>query len=130
MRMLSLDELLALYFRIMRETGGAARVLDIGAVKSAIAQPKMTFDGVELYPSLAEKAAAIGYSLIANHPFMDGNKRIGQAVMEAVLLRNGHEVDASIDEQEEVILRAARGEMTRRELSLWVQTHMRPRRTV
>lgn len=130
MRLLSLDELLALYFRIMHETGGAAGVLDIGAVKFAITQPKMTFDGVELYPSLAEKAAPIGHSLIANHPFMDGNKRIGQAVMEAVLLRNGHEVDASIEEQEEVILSVARGEKTRRELTLWLQTRMRPRRPV
>jgi death-on-curing protein len=127
MRLLSLDEVLALYYRIMRDTGGAAGVLNVDTVKSALTQPKLTFDGVELYPSLAEKASAIGHSLIANHPFLDGNKRIGQAVMEAVLIRNGYEVSASIDEQEQIILCVARGEMTRRELSEWLQAHMQLR---
>lgn len=127
MRLLTFDEVLLLYYRIMRDTGGAAGVLNENAVKSALAQARQTFDGIDLYPTLAEKAAAIGHALIANHPFMDGNKRIGQAVMEGVLLRNGFEIRASADEQEEIILQIARGEMERKALAEWLQPRLRPR---
>jgi prophage maintenance system killer protein len=61
-------------------------------LESAMGQPRQTFDGVDLYPSLAGKAAALGYSLIMNHPFIDGNKRIGHAALEATLMLNGHEL--------------------------------------
>ncbi|NUM52607.1 MAG: type II toxin-antitoxin system death-on-curing family toxin [Candidatus Hydrogenedentes bacterium] len=128
MRLLTFDEVLLLYYRIMRETGGAAGLLNEGAVKLALAQPKLTFDGEDLYPTLASKASAVGHSLIANHPFMDGNKRIGHAVMEAVLLRNGYEITASVGEQEQVILEAAQGTLSRVGLSEWLETKMQPRK--
>ncbi len=67
----------------------------------------MTFDGQELYPTLVEKAAALGFSLVTSHPFVDGNKRLGHAAMETFLLMNGHEIEASVDEQEDLILRWA-----------------------
>jgi death-on-curing protein len=57
-----------------------------------------------LYPDLASKAAELGHSLIQNHPFVDGNKRVGHAAMEVFLLLNGHEIDASVDEQETIII--------------------------
>jgi death-on-curing protein len=79
----------------MDATGGLMGIRDLGALESAIAQPYMTFDGNELYPSLAEKAAALGFSLIQNHPFADGNKRTGHAVMEGYLVANGYEIIAS-----------------------------------
>jgi death-on-curing protein len=60
----------------------------------------MTFGGADVYPSLIEKAAALAYSLVMNHPFVDGNKRVGQMAMEATLLRNGFEVYAPVDDQE------------------------------
>lgn len=62
-------------------------------------QPLQVFGGQELYPSLVEKAAAPGYFLIQNHPFVDGNKRIGHAAMETLLVLNGFEISASVDEQ-------------------------------
>jgi death on curing protein len=72
-RYLSLGEVVALHRLVVEQAGGAAGLRDLGALESAVAQPRATFDGKELYPSLAEKAAALGYSLALNHPFVDGN---------------------------------------------------------
>jgi death-on-curing protein len=123
MRLLTFDEVLTLYYRIIRDTGGAAGILNESAIKSALAQARMTFDGIDLYPTIIEKASAIGHSLVSNHPFLDGNKRIGHAVMEAVLLRNGYEIVATVDAQEEIILNIAKGELNRRALSEWLAAH-------
>jgi death on curing protein len=71
----------------------------------------MTFGGEDLYPSLLEKAAALGFSIIMNHPFVDGNKRTGHAAMETFLILNGMEINASVDEQERVVLAIASGEL-------------------
>ncbi|WP_227699186.1 type II toxin-antitoxin system death-on-curing family toxin [Spirosoma radiotolerans] len=89
-------------------------------------QPFATFDGDELYPSLIEKAALAGYLLICNHPFVDGNKRIGHAVMEAHLVLNGFEIDASIEEQEQVILQVADGMLSREQFTDWLGKHVKP----
>ena len=93
-------------------------------LESAIAQPAMSFGGVELYPTLAEKAAALGFSLIMNHPFVDGNKRVGHAAMETLLVLNGHELRADVDEQERVILGVAAGTIRREEFFTWVSAHI------
>ena len=82
----------------------------------------MTFGDNELYPTLAEKAAALGFSLIQNHPFVDGNKRTGHAAMEIFLLLNGFEIDASVDEQEQVILQVASSQRNRSEFADWVES--------
>ena len=84
----------------------------------------MTFGGAELYPTLADKAAALGFSLICNHPFVDGNKRIGHAAMESFLVLNGYELTASVDEQEAVILNVASGQMKRDDFTEWVKNHL------
>lgn len=81
-------------------------------MESAVAQPEASFGGEELYPDLA----ALGHALIQNHPFVDGNKRIGHAAMEVFLLLNGHEIDASVDEQEQIIIEVASGKVPRIEL--------------
>lgn len=90
MRYLTIAEVLETYQRVMQQTGGLVGIRDLGALESAIAQPYMTFGGNELYPSLAEKAAALGFSLIQNHPFADGNKCTGHAAMETFLALNGY----------------------------------------
>jgi len=69
----------------------------------------MTLAGSDLYPTLAEKAAALCFSLVGNHPFVDGNKRVGHATMETFLVLNGTEIDASVGEQERVMLDLAAG---------------------
>jgi death-on-curing protein len=91
------------------------------ALDSAVAQPQMTFGGVDLYTTVARKAAALGHSLISNHPFIDGNKRVGHAAMEVMLLLNGHEIVASVNEQEEVIIAVASGTMSRDEFASWIE---------
>ncbi len=124
MRYLALGDILELYRRIMEETGGGIGIRDINGLMSALAQPRMTFEGKDLYPSVAAKAAALGFSLIMNHPFLDGNKRVGHAAMELFLLMNGHEIVAAVDEQQAVILRVAQGQLRRDEVLNWLQLHL------
>ncbi len=99
---------------------------DPNGLESALAQPRMTFGGEDLYPSLVEKAAALGFSLVMNHPFVDGNKRVGHAAMETFLVLNGYEIQASVDDQEEVILRLAAGELDRPTFTAWLRERLRP----
>lgn len=89
MRYLTLVEVLELHRRIIEQSGGALGVRDFGLLESAIAQPQMAFGGDDLYPSLTEKSAALGFSIIMNHPFVDGNKRTGHAAVETFLVMNG-----------------------------------------
>ena len=121
MRFLTLIEVLELHRRVVEQSGGAFGIRDVGLLKSAIAQPHMTFGGEDLYPSLLEKAAALGFSIIMNHPFVDGNKRAGHAATETFLVLNGLEINASVDEQERVVLAIASGELGREAFVEWLQ---------
>jgi death on curing protein len=123
-RYLKLLEVLELHRRVMEQSGGASGVRDLGLLESALAQPLMTFGGEDLYPSVVEKACALGFSLIMNHPFVDGNKRIGHAAMEVFLILNGMEINASVDEQEQIILAIAAGEKGREAFLEWLQEHI------
>ena len=124
MRYLSLQEVISLHSLIITQSGGSSGLRDRGALESAIAQPEASFAGEELYPDLATKAGALGHSLIQNHPFVDGNKRIGHGAMEVFLLLNGHEIEASVDEQETIIIGVASGKISRIELSEWLREYM------
>ncbi len=126
MRYLTVGEVLSLHDRLLATTGGAAGVRDLGIVESAVAQPKATFGGADLYPSLVEKAAALGFSLVRGHAFLDGNKRIAHAALEVFLVLNGHELVAHVDEQEMTFLGLAEGTMTRDELVEWLRRNVRP----
>jgi death-on-curing protein len=123
-RYLALNEVLELYHRIMERSGGSIGIHNLNALESALAQPRMTFGGEDLYPSLVDKASALGFSLIQNHPFIDGNKRIGHAAMETFLVLNGFEIDASVEEQEQIILKIASGKMEREPLAEWLRAHV------
>ena len=124
MRFLTLGEVIELHQRLLAQSGGGSGLRDLGLLESALAQPRATFDGTDLHQTIAEKAAAVGFALIANHPFVDGNKRIGHAVMEVFLVLNGHEIDASVDDQERVILAVASGHLDRAGLSQWLKSHL------
>lgn len=126
MRYISLRQVLELHRRIVNQSGGTPGILNPGALESALQQPRMTFGGGDLYTTLAEKAAALAFSIIRNHPFVDGNKRIGHAAMEVFLILNGYEIWASVDDAEEVILRVASGEMGRQEFTDWIEDHQHP----
>jgi len=120
-RYLSLSEALELHRRIIGQSGGALGVLNLSSLESALAQPRMTFGGKELYPSIVDKASALGYSLIQNHPFLDGNKRTGHAAMELFLVLNGFEIQSSVDEQERTILQVASGKIDRDTFTRWLR---------
>jgi death-on-curing protein len=121
MRYLILNEVLALHDRLLAQSGGSPGIRDLGALESALAQPRQTFAGEELYPTVVTKAAAMGFSIIQNHPFVDGNKRAGHAAMEVFLILNGFEIQASLDKQEATILQVASSQMSRQTFSVWLE---------
>jgi death-on-curing protein len=123
MRYLSLPELLVLHDHVITSTGGSFGVRDLPALESALAQPRATFNGNELYPDIVAKAVTLGFLLVANHPFVDGNKRVGHAAMEVFLVLNGHEIEADIDEQEHIILSIASGQLNRPDFEQWLRQH-------
>ena len=125
MRYLTVSEALELHRQIIDQSGGAMGILNLGGLESAIAQPRMTFAGSDLYPTVADKASALAYSLIQNHPFVDGNKRTGHAAMEVFLVLNSFEIQAPLSEQEQMILQVASGDMTRDRFTNWLQKHLR-----
>ena len=125
MRYLTVSEVIELYRQMMETSGGTVGILSIEALESAIAQPRATFDGKELYPTIIEKATALGFSLIMNHAFVDGNKRIGHYAMETFLVINGHQLNASVDEQESTILQLASGKLNRDAFTNWIREHTR-----
>jgi death-on-curing protein len=93
MRHLTLGEVVELHRRLLLASGGAPGIRDIRLLESALAQPAAMFDGADLHPTLVDKAAALGFSLVANHPFVDGNKRIGHAAIEVFLVLKSGFVD-------------------------------------
>ena len=109
MRLLTLGDVVELHRRLIEQSGGATGIRDLSLLESALAQPGATFDGVDLHATLIEKAAALGFALVANHSFIDGNKRVGHAAMEVMLVLNGYEIDAPVDEQERLVLDVASG---------------------
>ena len=128
MRNVTVEQVLELHALVLEQSGGTPGLRDRGALESAVAQPQMAFGGVEMYPTLAAKAGALCYSLVQNHAFVDGNKRIGHAAMEVLLVVNGFELDADVDEQERVIFSVASSQTSRDELIAWVESHVVPRR--
>lgn len=124
MRYLTVEEVQRLHQQVLDETGGGSGVRDQGALESAVAQPQMAFGGQELYPTLADKAGALGFSLAMNHAFLDGNKRIAHAAMEVFMVLNGAELNASVDGQEKVMLELAAGKLDREAFVEWIRQHL------
>jgi death-on-curing protein len=123
-RYLTFAEVLELHRLVVEQAGGAAGVRDLGALESAVAQPRATFGGEDLYPTLAAKAGALGYSLALNHAFVDGNKRVAHAALETFLVLNGHELRADVDEAEARMLVLAAGQLSREAFTAWVAAHL------
>lgn len=120
---LTTDEVILLQSQVIAQSGGLSGVKNRGLIDSAVAQPRQSFGGVDLYPTLAEKAAALGYSLASNHGFEDGNKRIAHAALEAFLVMNGHELNAPVDEQEQLFWQLASKQVSRETFTEWVIAH-------
>ena len=114
------EKVLSLHNLLTTETGGELNVLDKNLLDSALESVFQTFDGQELYPSREEKGARLGYSLISNHAFVDGNKRIGMFVMMIFLEINGIKIEPSVDDVARVGLAVAAGEMSYDDLLNWI----------
>ena len=129
MRYLTLGEVVALHRAILAATLGAESIRDLGALESALAQPKATFGGTDLYPSVVDKASALAVGLAMNHPFVDGNKRIAHAAMAVFLDLNGFAIEATVDEQEQLMLSLAAGQVSRADLTAWLESHVATRKS-
>ena len=110
---LSVDDVLAIHRRVVSEFGGDPGIRDRGLLDSAVAMPQATFDGQDLHSGAATKAAAYHYHLCANHPFVDGNKRVAVAAAEVFLLLNGYELYAIDAGVEELTLGVAGGKLSK-----------------
>ena len=120
---LTKKQLLLLHEELMTETGGAAGIRDEGLLDSALAAPFQSFEGHTPYPSLQQKAARLGYGLVKDHPFVDGNKRIGAHAMLVFLALNGVVLDYTQEELADAFLNLAAGKIGFDELLQWVLAH-------
>lgn len=115
------ETVLEIHRRKIERYGGMPGVRDEGLLEAAIAQPWQSFDGVDLYPSVAEKAARIGYEVISQHPFADGNKRTGAALVGVLLRANGQHFKPRSDDYIQTVLGVADGSLGYEELLEFVK---------
>ena len=120
---LTKKQLLLLHEELITATGGAAGIRDEGLLDSALAAPFQSFEGHTPYPSLQQKAARLGYGLVKDHPFVDGNKRIGAHAMLVFLALNGVELEYTQEELADTFLNLAAGKIGFEELLRWILTH-------
>ena len=123
MKMMSERQILLLHDHLIAETGGSVGLRDSALLKSALAAPFQSFGDTDAYPSLQQKAARLGYGLIKNHPFVDGNKRIGTHAMLVFLVLNGIELEYDQNELTAIILSVASGESNYADLLNWLLSH-------
>ena len=123
-RYLTKEEVIELHRRSLERFGGMPGLRDEGLFDSALAQPQAAFGGQELYPTLAAKAAALAFSLINNHAFVDGNKRVGFAAMAVFFELNSQKLVCSADDGEATVLAVASGQMDRTQLTAWIESNL------
>ena len=124
MNILTKQQILLLHSQLIRQSGGSDGVRDERMLDSAISQPFQTFDNMELYPGIVDKAVRLGYGLITNHPFVDGNKRIGTHAMLVTLDINGIELQYQDEDLIQLILKIASGKADDHVLRTWVLAHI------
>ncbi|MFR3141194.1 type II toxin-antitoxin system death-on-curing family toxin [Clostridium sp. AM29-11AC] len=120
---LSKSQILLIHDQLISETGGSSGLRDEGMLDSALNAPFQTFGGEDVYPSLQKKAARLCFGLVKNHPFVDGNKRIGAHAMLVFLALNGIELQHTQSELSDVILQLAAGEIEATDLLRWILAH-------
>ena len=123
MKRLTKRQILLLHSELIRETGGMDGLRDEGLLDSALNAPFQSFGGAQIFPSLQQKAARLGYGLIANHAFVDGNKRIGAHVMLVFLSLNGIELEYTQEQLTDMILKAASGTLQFEDMVTWIIEH-------
>lgn len=125
MILLRKEKILEMHHELIQRFGGADGISDETLLDSALVAPFQSFSGQELYPTVQEKAARLGYGLIKNHAMVDGNKRLGAHVMMTFLAVNGIEMEYSQEEAIEFFLGVAAGDKTLDQLLEWIIDHQR-----
>lgn len=123
MKKLTKEQILMLHNELIRETGGSGGMRDEGLLDSALNAPFQGFGDVDSFPSLQQKGARLGYGLICNHAFVDGNKRIGAHAMLLFLSLNGIELEYTQNELSDMILDVAAGNLRFEDMVKWIIKH-------
>ena len=121
-------QILYLYRQIVEQSGGTVGLRDEGLLDSAVYRPQASFGGKDLYPDLFSKAAALGYSIIRNHPFADGNKRVGFEAMRLMLRLNHYDLQAPVGAKFDFVVGIAEGRLTEQDIADWLKAHSHPYR--
>ncbi len=114
---------LIIHTDLLQRYGGSAGIRDKGLLESAIAQPQMTVGGKYANKTIFDKAAAYGFHVCMNHPFVDGNKRVAFALMDIFLQKNGWDITAREEEVYSMMMSIASGKLSKTELSSWLKNH-------
>lgn len=123
MTVLTKEQIIKLHEYLIRETGGSQGLRDDSLLDAAIHAPFQSYDGIDMFPSIQQKAARLGFGLVKNHAFIDGNKRIGAHVMLVFLALNKIELVYEQSELSDVILKIASDEYGFPELLQWILNH-------
>lgn len=121
----TLDEVVAIHFRVTEKTGGSQGIRDWDLLASALGRPQATFGGVDLYPDIFLKAAALVQSLSSNHPFVDGNKRTALTTLEYFLYINSLQLKAAQEEKVDFTLWTENKKPTIEKIAGWIKKHSR-----
>ncbi|MEO6188316.1 MAG: type II toxin-antitoxin system death-on-curing family toxin [Ginsengibacter sp.] len=119
--MISVQQTIKIHESVVKDFGGSMGIRDLGGLESALARPFQTFGGEDLYPDFFTKAAAIGESVIVNHPFIDGNKRTGYVLMEAILRVGNIKIIAENDDLYNFVISIATGEIKFEQTVVWLE---------
>ena len=123
MIVLSKQQILLLHSQLISGTGGSDGLREVGLLESAINSPIQQFGNEDLYPTIQQKASRLCFGLVNNHPFIDGNKRIGAHVMLVILALNGIELEYTQDDLSSTILKLASNEISYQQLTKWIINH-------
>ena len=125
--MISVSEAILIQDILIEKFGGTRGIRDRGLLESALARPFQTFDNKDLYPTIVKKAAALIESILRNHPFVDGNKRIGYVLMRVFLLDNGFDLISSQDDKYNFVMEIASGSIDYDTICNWITDHIEDR---
>lgn len=123
MNYLDINQVLAIHHEVIKQAGGSQGARDLGLLDSAVARPRASFGGEDLYPDIFSKAAALAHSLIRNHPFIDGNKRTGYMAMRLFLNLNRYDFKASLDERYKLVIEIAEKVKDEESIAMWLKEH-------
>lgn len=121
----SAEDVISIHARVIQRSGGMDGLRDRAALEAAIAAPLQSFEGQDLYPTVLEKIARIGYGLASNHAFVDGNKRIGAMMVQLLLGWNGYSLQLQRGELADMFIAIADGQAGQQELLAWMRAHLR-----